>query len=225
MLAKRIGMSLNDTFQRRFDELAAQYKQMPWKTYDEDFGQSAPSGAWHKWATSALNIIRAVFGENSPHYEHFVSGIAKCNGFDYQVDRLHGVFLSAKEDFEGGYVFNIDLQVSGEVFGDFVVMAKEALAENHVDVAAVLACAALEDALKRFAAVNALQVSEKNMTEVINALKSKGLVSGAQKSLLAVMPKIRDYALHADWEKITAPDISSVIGFVEQFLLSHFTAG
>jgi len=56
----------------------------------------------------------------------------------------------------------------------------------------------------------------------VNALKSKGLVSGAQKSLLDTMPKIRDYAMHANWDKITAEDVSSVIGFVEQFLLSHF---
>jgi len=216
-------MLLNDTFQRRFNELDEQYEQMPWTANYDGTGHNAPSGAWHKWATSALNIIRAVFGESSPHYEHFVTGIEKCRGYDYEVDVLHGIFLSAKEDFEGGYVFNINLQVSGEVFGDFVVMAKNALAENHIDVAAVLSCAALEDALKRFAGANGLQVSENSMAEVVNALKTKGLVSGAQKSLLAVMPKIRNYAMHAEWEKISPADINSVIGFVEQFLLLHFT--
>ena len=57
------------------------------------------------------------------------------------------------------------------------------------------------------------------------ALKAKGLVSGAHKSLLDTMPKIRDYAMHANWTKITEPDVSSVIGFVEQFLLSKFSDG
>jgi hypothetical protein len=28
--------------------------------------------------------------------------------------------------------------------------------------------------------------------------------------------------MHAEWDKITAPDISSVIGFVEQFLITKF---
>ena len=87
----------------------------------------------------------------------------------------------------------------------------------------MLACAALEDTLKRFAAANGLDVGGKSMQEVVGALKSKGLVSGAQKSWLDTMPKIRDYAMHANWEKIAAPDVSSVIGFVEQFLLSHFS--
>jgi hypothetical protein len=37
------------------------------------------------------------------------------------------------------------------------------------------------------------------------------------------MPKVRDFAMHANWEKLSAPDVSSVIGFVEQFLLSKFS--
>ena len=62
------------------------------------------------------------------------------------------------------------------------------------------------------------------MQEVINALKSKGLVAGAQKSLLDAMPKVRNHALHANWDKISETEVSSVIGFVEQFLLSKFSA-
>ena len=138
---------------------------------------------------------------------------------------LKGYFESAKEDFEGGYVFNVEIRVSGEVFGDFVVMAKQALSEGNKDVAAVLAAAALEDALKRYASVNGLNVSGRTMAEVVNALKSKGLVSGAQKSLLETMPKFRNTAMHASWEKISEPEVSGVIGFVEQFLLSNFSQG
>ena len=98
-----------------------------------------------------------------------------------------------------------------------------ALAEGAKDVAAVLACAALEDALKRLALLNNLEVSDKTMQDVVNALKAKGLVGGAQKSLLDTMPKIRDYAMHANWDKITPQDVGSVMGFVEQLLLVKFS--
>jgi hypothetical protein len=77
-------------------------------------------------------------------------------------------------------------------------------------------------ALKRLAILNGLSVEDKTMEEIVNALKTKGLVSGAQKSLLAAMPKIRNHAMHADWEKLSPQDAGSVIGYVEQFLLSHF---
>lgn len=110
------------------------------------------------------------------------------------------------------------------MFGDFVALAKQSLSEGHKDVAAVLACAALEDALKRFAASNGLKVDDKSMQEVVNSLKGAGLVSGAQKTLLDAMPRIRNLALHADWAKLTEPDVNSVLGFVEQFLLTKFSA-
>lgn len=36
------------------------------------------------------------------------------------------------------------------------------------------------------------------------------------------MPRIRNHALHAEWDKLSEPDVNSVIGFVEQFLLTNF---
>ncbi len=217
---------LNTIFQKRFTELKAQFEAMPFHSNADGMsGTHVPSGVWQQWATSAQNLLLTVFGKESPHYANFVDAFQKSTGYAHSVNVLKGIFPSAKDDFEGGYVFDVDLRVSGEVFGDFVAMAKHALSEGYKDVAAVLACAALEDTLKRFSAANGLDVGEKSMQEVVGALKSKGLVSGAQKSLLDTMPRIRDYAMHANWEKISAPDVSSVIGFVEQFLLSKFSHG
>ena len=139
------------------------------------------------------------------------------------MDALKGIFGAAKADYEGGYIFSMQALISGEIYGDFVALAMAALAEGAKDVAAVLACAALEDSLKRLALLNNLEVSDKTMQDVVNALKAKGLVGGAQKTLLDTMPKIRDYAMHANWSKITPQDVGSVIGFVEQLLLVKFS--
>ena len=57
--------------------------------------------------------------------------------------------------------------------------------------------AALEDALKHYAASNGLDVDDASMSKFIGALKSKGLVSGAQKSLLTAMLRMRNHAMHA----------------------------
>ena len=213
---------LNDTFLKRFQELQEKSDSLPFHTRNRG-GHYVPAGAWQGWATSCQNLIKAVYGENSPHYINFTESLKKCRGYDSEVHTLQGMFKSAKEDFEGGYVFNVDLKISGEVFGDFVVLAKESLTGGYKDVAAVLVTAALEDALKRYANANGLDTDNRTMAEIINALKSKGLVSGVQKSLLEAMPKIRNAALHADWEKISEPEVNSVIGFVEQFLLQKFS--
>jgi hypothetical protein len=180
--------------------------------------------AWHKWATSAINLLAGVIGPDSVHTSNLHRIYEKSRGYANEFRAAYGVFLAAKADVESGALFRIESLVSGEILSDFLALAKEALSQGSKDVAAVLACAALEDALKRYAVANGLDITDRNMQEVVGALKAKGLVSGAQKSLLDTMPKIRDYAMHANWDKITSPDVSSVIGYVENFLLVHFSS-
>ncbi|WP_028226725.1 DUF4145 domain-containing protein [Paraburkholderia ferrariae] len=215
-------MTLKETFAQRFAELHDMYKSMPFK--DSPYsGRYVPNGFWRKWATSAQNLIKAAFGEGSPHYKNFSHLYAKTNEREDEIGGLHAVFASAKEDFEGGFVFDVELRVSGEVFGDFVGLARQSLTEGHKHVAAVLASAALEDALKRFAIANGLDVDGRDMQNVVNALKGAGLVSGAQKSLLDTMPKLRNAAMHAEWEKLGESEVGSILGYVEQFLLTKFS--
>lgn len=215
---------MNEVFKKRFAELDDAHTKFPY----EDGGMGSrfcPSGRWEGWATSSENLICAVFGEEAPHYKNFRAAYANCHGGKSDIAKLIALFRCAKDDFEGGYVFNVELRISGEVFGDFVALARQSLSEGQKDVAAVLACAALEDAIKRLASANALPTDGKTMVELVNALKSAGLVSGAQKSLLDAMPRIRNMAMHAEWSKITEPDVSSVLGYVEQLLLSKFSVG
>lgn len=216
---------MNEVFARRFDELQAAINTIPFEADSTGYSNSSrvTNGQWRGWATSALSLLKAVFGDASEQYKNFSDLYNKCSGLGSDVRALFNLFAAAKGDFHGGYVFNVELTVSGEVFGDFIILAQTALQEGHKDVAAVLACAALEDALKRYATVNNLIVENKTMTDVINALKGAGLVAGAQKALLDRMPTIRNSALHADWSKISEPDVGSVIGFVEQFLLTKFS--
>ncbi|MCY3669214.1 MAG: DUF4145 domain-containing protein [Gemmatimonadetes bacterium] len=214
---------MNDKFLQRFRELQDQSDSIQFEL-SEDRDLYVPRFIWLSWATSAESLIQAVFGEESPYHTNFASAIKSCNGYEYRVKALQELFLSAKEAFEGGYVFNVELSISGEIFGDFIALAKQSLAEGHKDVAAVLASAALEDALKRYAKVNGLDVDDATMAKVISAIKSKGLVSGASKSMLDAMLRIRNYTMHAEWEKVNEPDVNSIIGFVEQFLLQKFSS-
>ena len=213
---------INDKFAARFSELQNELDEMPF-IHDDYGGRYVQSGIWMKWATSVESLIKAACGADSPYYFNFIKARDECRGGDIGLKTLAGIFQSAKEAFDGGYLFDVERDISAEIFGDIVVLAKQALAEDNKDVAAVLASAALEDALKRHATANGLNVDEASMSNVISALKSKGLVSGAQKSMLAAMLQMRNHAMHARWEKFEKPDVSSLIGFVEQFLLTHFS--
>ena len=208
----------------RFQSLDAQRKSICLLSDGEDSIHADPE-EFYAWVSSAMHAIQAAFGRDSAHYQSFqaeISAIQNNYIWERKFRAISGIFSGAKADVDGGHLFDLERSVTGEIFGDFVSAAKAALDEGNHTVAAVLACAALEDALKRYAQANGLRVDGETMDSVVNALKSKGLVSGAQKSLLTTMPKIRNFAMHADWTKITPQDAGSVIGFVEQFLLSNF---
>ena len=87
----------------------------------------------------------------------------------------------------------------------------------------MLVSAALEDTLKRFALQNQLDVAEAEMAQVVNALKSKGLLKGPQASIVQSYVQLRNKAFHAEWDKIEKETVNSAISFTETFLLEHFS--
>lgn len=214
-------MPVLEQIKKRFVELEVKLKNIPIRSGNNVYAVVATAD-WQGWASSVMNLLSASFGEKSVHFKNFSEAYIKCRGNKDGFEAISSIFLAAKSDYEGGYIFSLESSLSGEILGDFVAMAKLALSENQKDVAAVLACAALEDTLKRYGRLNGVDVDDKDMSEVISALKAKGLVSGAQKSLLYPMPKIRNFALHAEFDKIDSAAVGSVIGYVENFLLTKF---
>ena len=216
-------MPLNQQIAKRFSELETQGLAISIRRAAPGEGSdTVDQETFQRWASSAMHLLANVFGEGSPHFRNFAAAYEQFNGIGYQLAPVRGVFLAAKADFDGGYLFSVQAAISGEIFGDFVTAGKAALSDGNKDVAAVLICAALEDALKRFAQMQGLETKDHDMTDVINSLKGAGLLSGPQKSLVDAMPRIRNAAMHADWDKITPQDVGSVLGFVEQFLLTKF---
>jgi hypothetical protein len=217
-------MKIEDKVITRFKELESDIQNV--KTNTASIAGISPSWvestSWEKWISSVINLIKIAFGNDSIHFDNINTLYIESKRSISDFDRAKGIFLSAKEDYEKGFFMSLEKQIAGELFGSLVNLAKYAITENQKEVAAVLACASLEDILKKYANIHGLEVENKDLTEVINSLKSKGLVQGTQKTLLDTMPKIRNYAMHAEWTKINIEDVSSIIGFVEQFLISRF---
>jgi hypothetical protein len=211
---------MNEIIIKRFNDLE---KQMNDIRIDRAMSSYVNAEDWGAWSNAVINLFLISFGKDTNYYKNFCDLYNKFDNYVTQLEQAKGIFKSAKIDYENGFTISIEKQLAGEIYGDFVSLAKTALFEKQKEVAAVLACAALEDALKKYAVINALDVNEKSMAEVVNILKANSLVKGAQKTLLDTMPKIRNYAMHANWEKFNTEDVSSIIGFVEQFLLNNFS--
>lgn len=182
---------------------------------------------------AATSFCSMLYGPDSPQVraidaarkDVWASKYAETMKYMLIGQQLEGILRAVASDIRGGRLRRLALESAGEVFGDFLTASRAALSEGQKPVAAVLACAALEDALKRFAADQGLEVFDKDMSEVVNALKGAGKVRGPQASLLSGFVRIRNKAFHAQWEAIDTADVQSVVGFTQEFLLKNFSPG
>lgn len=179
--------------------------------------------------SGTINILEALYGANSNKckaymnlYQCYMKEQNKLPRLREIVSSTSGVLKSIKDEIESDLVGNLERQARGGIFGDFITLARKSLDESK-DVAAVLVSAALEDALKRFAQQHGLNVADAEMAQVINALKSKGLLKDPQASIVQGHANLRNKAFHANWERIEKESVSSAIGFTETFVLEHFS--
>ena len=184
--------------------------------------------------SGALTLMIAVYGDNSQQVKALLKRrdeIADDKGTPYVkkvwlTDALHGALSNLKEEVGAGLLSSVERRVASDVLSDLIKLAREALAEQTdgaKNVAAVLAAAAYEDTIRRIAKEHAGVIGQVKLESVIIALKDKGLLVPPQLSIAQGHLNFRNHSLHAQWETIDRSGVDSVLGFVEQLLLKHFS--
>jgi hypothetical protein len=178
-----------------------------------------------------LSIIETLYGKSSQQIkalfetrkilkETDLLGFSDIRPFS---ESIAGILRNIHEELNSNLIRNIANEAAGEVIGDLVALAKIELKAGFTNVASVLASAALEDALKRKAEQLGINTQNKTLETIINALKSKSFFKGAQVPIVTSYVRLRNAAMHADWDKIQDADVNSLIGFLEPFLIDNFT--
>lgn len=175
-----------------------------------------------------LTLLNTLYGPNNDFSKSLEPAKNKYDTFNHSestvdllLELLHGLLVNMESDIRLGLIENIQKEVVGEIFGDFIVLAKNVKDDQYI-VASVLASAALEDSLKKYAQMNGINTNDRDMTQVINALKSKSLIAGSQASIVSSYVQLRNKSFHADWNKISKSDVESLIVFTENFILEKF---
>ena len=179
---------------------------------------------------STINLASQLYGASSPQVTAVkqlkadvqASNWAESAKATMLAEHCKGSLKAMASDISGGRLGSLRLEYQGQIFADFINVAKEALENGAKDVAAVLACAALEDCLKRYGEVNGLEIEDEALTNVVNSLKAAGLLSAPQGALLKGMVSLRNKTFHAQWDKVDIESVRSVIAFVEQFIMSRY---
>jgi hypothetical protein len=176
----------------------------------------------------SLSLIKYCYGENSKQFE-ILYGIKSrsdglpYNSYEYQVaTNSIGLLENLKTDTNLGLMISIEKQAAGEIFTDMLTLSKKLIDEGFKESSSVLVCGAFEDSMKKIAKQNGLEVDDSDLTEVINALKSKSIIQSLQANIAKSHVQLRNKAFHAQWNKIDVPEIKSLITFLEEIILKNF---
>src|SRR5439155_1754202 len=207
---------------KRIDELLALGTQM---------GPEIHTNA-SELSQGCISILSLVYGEKSSQVQQFSTRLANISkekeGFKnhWIATAAQGTLKNLKREIESGLTGNLRHQITGEVLTDFIQLARSVLNERNdgaTNVAAVLSAAAFEDTIRRMGETLAGVIRQDDLADVLKKLKDAGAMQSPQVGIAQSYLSFRNHALHANWDKIERESIQSILGFVEQLLLKHFT--
>lgn len=178
---------------------------------------------WHERIAGTMTLLSAVYGENSPQQQTLVN-VLKSNGPDIANIAAIGQLRNLKSELQAGLVGSLRLTLTGGVLGDLLVLARELFDENpsRFKIPAVLAAAAFEDTLRRLAREKSGVDDRRKLGAVIEELRTHRVVTDAQNTIAVGHLKLRNDALHGDWEQIERASVASMLAFTEEMILKHF---
>ena len=209
--------------QQRFSELAEKASAVQ-KTYYNPFGDRGEyhhvnSEIFEEWATSVLGFLQRVFGDESPHYKNFYAQYRKFHGFSTEFENCRGIFQAAKEDFEGGYLFNIRGLIKAEDSTQALEQATELVNGNYKDPACLVAGVALEIAIKELCVRHGISLAKLDAMNI--ELCKKNIYNMGMQKQITTWAHWRNKAAHGEWSEYNNEDVSDMIKGVTRFVAEY----
>lgn len=177
---------------------------------------------YQSWISSASNLLRVVAPKDSHYideYHRLMQLKDLQNGISYNVvSKIHGLLISAQNEWANGLLRKIEYIIAAESFDDFLDHAASYHRGNKKKEAAVLASAVLEDAIKKIATKNAIMSKEKKLDELIDSFVSNNLITPVKAKRLKSYAGIRNNALHAEWDGFDIKDVGEMIKGIREII-------
>ena len=180
----------------------------------------------------AVSMLTAFFGENGPQLRAYLTSVSTLDSIHWgnRATQLRsmarGTLEGIMRQINSGLAINLRSQAKGEVFADLVALATDVLSnksDEAKNTAAVLVAAAYEDVLRTLAADKANVGGRPKLEQVVNELKTAGVLQGGNVNMAVSYLKFRNDALHADWDKVTSHQVDSCLLFVESLIREYMS--
>jgi hypothetical protein len=128
--------------------------------------------------------------------------------------------LSAKEQFEGGYLFNVRNLVHASIFSDELEQAEHFLESQYKVPAAVIAGTVLETTLRELCEQHP-ETEVGKADAMISAIAKQGIVNKMRADQLRAWMKIRNSAAHGKPDEFEDSDVARMIQGIRDFVAQH----
>lgn len=220
-------MRLDPLIKKRFEELEIKIKKVETETFKNSFDiVNYKAENVHEWATSVLNILERTFGKNSEVFENFKNHYKEENkgtaGWKNKFCNLKAIFLAAKEDYFGGYLFNISSLVKAEVLDDVLEQAEECINKNYKDLSAILCRVSLETLLRELCSKNLIVISDKEKLDKMNTdLSNANVYNKVKQKQITAWAGIGNSAAHGKFEEYTKNDVENFLSGLKDFTANY----
>ena len=192
-------MQLDAVVRRRFRELAEKAERLAAARQPTDSDSfTIPAAPFYERVTNVQNLLARAFGQESVHYQNFVRFANRFTCSEAEFANCRAVFVAAREDYEGGYLFNIRGAAKAKALADALAAAKELLAVGSKEPACVLAQVALQVTLKELADEHS--IPHDRLEKMNAALGRAGVYNIAKQKQITAWAEIGTKAMqgHAD---------------------------
>jgi hypothetical protein len=218
-------MKLNTKITRRFGELQKKAdeileNQTSERIYDSIYRKVDPASV-RGWGTSVLSLFQTVFGEDRAHYRNFHEVFSNRQFIEdtSQFELLLAVFQAAREDYEGGYLFDVRTLAKAEVMVDVLGQADIMKNAGYFDVACIMAGVALELAVKEICTrENIPPASFNRMNEELWKL---GIYNQAKWEQLKTWYTRRSEPAHGNMGQSTPQETDEMIRGINGFIADY----
>lgn len=207
----------------RLSELVARGKEILGNHYATRFRDKS---IWHVdgasatgWSTSVSSLLAQVFGSESIHFKAFEKHVNVFRGYEGEFKVLQAVLDAAREDLEGGYLFNVRGLVKAELLDDALSQAAELLKAGYKDPACILTGVSLEIAVKELTERATLPTGKLDAMNV--GLCKSGAYNLAKQKQLTAWADLRNRSAHGDWDTYNEADVRDMLAGVQRFIADH----
>lgn len=212
----------NPDILRRLGELIHEGEQQWWE-FQKKPGVIQDPVRYTQWSTSCLNLLDKLSVSTNRFVQEFEAWAKPSPARDVNLGAALGVLKAAREEYVRGLAIDYHLSVASVVFGDLLNQAEYLLYRGYLRAAAVLAGAALEEALRTRARAVPIEVSAKDtLVPLLHKLKAPhiAVITEVQSKTLEAVAKVRNDAAHGGAFEYAQKDIEHALSEV-QAIIGH----